>query len=213
MGGKGMENELKALFGAWIQAIGTVMAAVGSTPSLKEDIQKSLNLWGNALQGTGNALIADSEEGFSLGKLGNDVQAIGNTTVVAGILLNVKEESKQKLEIDGNMLQAVGGGIALPDDLVDEPSTIRTLNIAGNVLQIIGNSLQVKGGIIELNSNIDKKEGFKGFKEDNEPDKITYSQSLAKNGSWIQAVGSVISAIAQTKENIENDNEEYNNGK
>jgi hypothetical protein len=147
MGGIGMENELKELFGAWIQAIGTVMAAVGSTPSLDSDIQESLNLWGNALQGTGNALIADAEEGFSLGKLGNEVQAIGNTIVIAGILLHVKEETKQKLDINGNFLQAVGGGIALPDDLLDDPSTIRTLNIAGNVLQIIGNSMQAYGGI------------------------------------------------------------------
>jgi hypothetical protein len=44
MGGNSMENQLKALFGAWIQAVGTVIAAVGSTPSLDSDIQDSLNL-------------------------------------------------------------------------------------------------------------------------------------------------------------------------
>jgi hypothetical protein len=199
-----MENQLKALFGAWIQAIGTVTAAIGSTPSLNEDIQDSLNLWGNALQGTGNALIADSEEGFSLEKLGNEVQAIGNTTVIAGLLLNVSEENKLKLDINGNLLQAVGGGIALPDDLVDEPSTIRTLNIAGNVLQIIGNSLQARGGIIELKDNRKKQDKYKGYKERNESQEISYSESINISGSWIQAVGSVISAIAQTMENIEN---------
>jgi hypothetical protein len=199
-----MENQLKALLGAWIQAIGTVTSAVGSTPSLNEDIQDSLNLWGNALQGTGNALIADSEEGFSLEKLGNEVQAIGNTTVIAGLLLNVSEEKKLKLDINGNLLQAVGGGIALPDDLVDEPSTIRTLNIAGNVLQIIGNSLQARGGIIELKSNRDNQVKYKSYRESNESQEISYSDSFAINGSWIQAVGSVISAIAQTMESKEN---------
>jgi hypothetical protein len=203
MGGFSMENQLKELFGAWIQAIGTVTAAVGSSPSLKEDFQKSLNLWGNALQGTGNALIADAQEGFSLGKLGDEVEAIGNIIVIAGLLLNYNEEIKQKLEINGNMLQAVGGGISLADDLVDEPSTIRTLNIAGNVLQIIGNTLQVKGGIEELKSIAEKEGRFKGYKESNEYKEITHSQSLAINGSWIQAVGSVISAIAQTKESVE----------
>jgi hypothetical protein len=203
MGGFSMENQLKELFGAWIQAIGTVIAAVGSSPSLKEDLQKSLNLWGNALQGTGNALIADAQEGFSIGKLGDEVEAIGNTIVIAGLLLNYNEEIKKKLEINGNMLQAVGGGISLAEDLVDEPSTIRTLNIAGNVLQIIGNALQVKGGIEELKSNAEKEERFKGYKENNEYKEITHSQSLVINGSWIQAVGSVISAIAQTKESIE----------
>jgi hypothetical protein len=72
--------------------------------------QESLNLWGNVLQGTGNALIADAQEGFSLEQLGNVVQAIGNTTVVAGILLNISEENKLKLDINGNLLQAIVEG-------------------------------------------------------------------------------------------------------
>ncbi|MFS0777328.1 hypothetical protein ABC255_15170 [Neobacillus sp. 3P2-tot-E-2] len=204
-----MENQLKELFGAWIQAVGTVTAAVGSTPSLNEDTQESLNLWGNVLQGTGNALIADAQEGFTLGKLGNEAQAIGNSTVVAGILLNISEENKLKLDINGNLLQAVGGGIALPEDLLDDPSTIRTLNIVGNVLQITGNSMQALGGAEELKSLREKNaDRFKGYRESNESNQLTSSQSLGINGSWIQAVGSVISAIAQTKENIEMNTEE-----
>lgn len=204
MGGFSMENQLKELFGAWIQAIGTVTAAVGSTPSLNDHTQQSLNLWGNVLQGAGNALIADAQEGFTLEKLGNEVQAIGNTTVVAGILLNISKENKLKLDINGNLLQAVGGGVALPEDLLDEPSTIRTLNIAGNVLQIIGNSLQAFGGAEELSKMRDKNEDrYKGYRESNESKEISSSESLAINGSWIQAVGSVISAISQTKESIE----------
>lgn len=203
MGGFSMENQLKELFGAWIQAIGTVTAAVGSSPSLDEEIKESLNLWGNALQGTGNALIADAQEEFTLEKLGNQVQAIGNTTVIAGLLLNISEEKKLKLDINGNLLQAAGGGIALPEDLIDEPSTIRTLNITGNVLQIIGNSLQAFGGAEELKSIRGNEDRFKGYRESNESKQVSSSQSLAINGSWIQAVGSVISAIAQTKESIE----------
>jgi hypothetical protein len=202
VGCNGMESQLKVLFGAWIQAIGTVMA----TPSLNEDIQESLNLWGNALQGTGNALLADAEVGFSLGKLGNQVQAIGNTTVIGGLLLPVKEEAKQKLDINGNPLQAIGGGIALPEDLMG--STIRTLTIAGNVLQITGNSLQAKGGMEDLKSNTEKEDRYKGYKESNQSETITHSQSLAINGSWIQAVGSVLSAIGQTKESLEVNQEE-----
>lgn len=199
-----MENQLKEVFGAWIQAIGTVTAAVGTSPSLKEDSKKSLNLWGNVLQGTGNALVAEAQEGLTLEKLGNEIQAIGNTTVVAGILLNISEENKLKLDINGNLLQAVGGGVALSEDLLGEPSTIRTLNIAGNTLQIIGNSLQAFGGAEELRSLREKNEDrFKGYRESNESKGISFSEALGINGSWIQAVGSVISAIAQTKENIE----------
>jgi hypothetical protein len=203
MGGFSMENQLKELFGAWIQAIGSVTAAVGSTPSHNEDFQKSLHLWGNALQATGNALIADAEEELSLGRLGDEVEALGNAIVIAGLLLNYNEEIKKKIEINGNMLQAVGGGISLAEDLMDEPSTIRTLHIAGNVLQIIGNILQVKGDIERLNINDESIDKFKGFKENNQYQVITHSQSLEINGGWIQAVGSVLSAVAHTKENIE----------
>jgi hypothetical protein len=45
MGGFSMEKSTKRTFRAWIQAIGTVTAAVGSTPSLNEDTQESMNLW------------------------------------------------------------------------------------------------------------------------------------------------------------------------
>lgn len=197
-----MGNELKELFGAWIQAIGTVIAAVGSTPSKKLSIEfrEHLSLWGNELQAVGNALIADAQESFTLGKLGNEIQAIGNVTVIAGIIIDFQEETKQRLEITGNWLQALGGGTALPEDLVDEPSTIRTLNIAGNVLQIIGNSLQAISGTDELKKQ--EKEKYQGYKQSNEANEKEEGLSLDFYGSWIQAVGSVISAIAQTKESL-----------
>jgi hypothetical protein len=210
MGGFSMEKSTKRTFRGVDSSNWYSYSAVGSTPSLNEDTQESLNLWGNVLQGTGNALIADAQEGLTLEKLGNEVQAIGNTTVVAGILLNISEENKLKLDINGNLLQAIGGGVALPEDLLEEPSTVRTLNITGNVLQIIGNSLQALGGAEELKRIQEKKkekekeDRFKGYRENNEANQGSSSnESLAISGSWIQAVGSVISAIAQTKESVE----------
>lgn len=197
-----MDNQLKELFGAWIQAIGTVIAAVGSTPSkkLSSDFREHLSLWGNELQAVGNALIADAQESFTLEELGNEIQAIGNITVIAGIIIDFHEETKQRLEITGNWLQALGGGTALPDDLVAEPSTIRTLNIAGNVLQIIGNSLQAISGTNDLKKQ--EKEKYQGYQQNNEANEKKEGLSLDFYGSWIQAVGSVISAIAQTKESL-----------
>jgi hypothetical protein len=197
-----MDNQLKALFGAWIQAIGTVIAAVGSTPSekLSSEFREHLSLWGNELQAVGNALIADSEETFTLSKLGNEIQAIGNVTVMAGIIIDLQEETKLRLDITGNWLQAFGGTVALPDDLVDEPSTIRTLNISGNILQIIGNSLQAINGTEELKNK--EKEKYEGYRQSNEANEEEEGYSLDFYGSWIQAVGSVISAIAQTKESL-----------
>jgi hypothetical protein len=197
-----MDNQLKALFGAWIQAIGTVIAAVGSTPSekLSSEFREHLSLWGNELQAVGNALIADSEETFTLSKLGNEIQAIGNVTVMAGIIIDLQEETKLRLDITGNWLQAFGGTVALPDDLVEEPSTIRTLNISGNILQIIGNSLQAINGTEELKNK--EKEKYEGYRQSNEANEEEEGYSLDFYGSWIQAVGSVISAIAQTKESL-----------
>ncbi|GAM14289.1 DUF6944 family repetitive protein [Mesobacillus selenatarsenatis] len=67
-----MENERKELFGAWIQASGTTLAAIGSTPlkNFTEGQLTSFNLWGNELQALGNALIADSELYFTMEKIG-----------------------------------------------------------------------------------------------------------------------------------------------
>lgn len=189
LGGEFIDNQFKQLVGSWIQAIGTVTSAIGSTPALgfAHDFQKTLDLWGNVMQGTGNALVAEGIESFSLGKLGNQIQAIGNSTVVAGILLNINDETKQLLIINGNWLQALGGSTALAENLEASVSFERSLSISGNALQVVGNSLQAIGGINELNS-YEKK-------DENSDD----AKSIIIIGSWIQAVGSVISAIEQTK--------------
>lgn len=180
-----MDPQLKALFGSWIQAIGTVISAIGSTPleNISEDFSSNLNLYGNILQGTGNALVADTEEKGSLGKLGNEVQAIGNTTIVAGMLIDFSEETKQVLNIKGNLLQALGGGVALGDGLDTGKSPEEVYNIIGNLLQVIGNSMQAMAGIYELGDSDNDDNG----------------ELLDVYGSWIQAVGAVITALAQSK--------------
>lgn len=44
-----MDNELKATFGSWVQAIGTTLSAIGATPSknISDTLLGDLNLWGN----------------------------------------------------------------------------------------------------------------------------------------------------------------------
>ncbi|MFE8698362.1 DUF6944 family repetitive protein [Cytobacillus sp. FJAT-53684] len=222
-----MNNQEKQLFGSWIQAVGTVMNAVGSTPSdkINEEQQDDLNLWGNVLQAVGNALIADGTEMISLNKLGNEVQAIGNTTVVGGILLDFQEKTKKSLIIKGNLLQAVGGGMAIADTLEEEPSLEKALNVIGDLLQVIGNSLQVIAGINELQRDTEKDDGEDKQESDNESkqesmEQINYFRKnssekkqedkegdpLDITGSWIQAVGSVISAIVQTRSSQDESN-------
>ncbi|TMU84450.1 hypothetical protein FGG79_16305 [Bacillus sp. BHET2] len=177
-----MGNKQKATFGAWVAAIGTVLAAIGSTPikRIPKDTLNAFSLIGNEMQGTGNALEADAIDEFTLTKAGNQIQAIGNTTVIAGIVIDFNEILKQELNIKGNLLQALGGSAALYDSFNEEHTVEELFSIYGNLLQIIGNSLQAISGILEING----KESGK----------------LNVVGSWIQAIGSIISALVQTEE-------------
>ena len=183
VGGQAMDidDELKAIFGSWVQATGTVISAIGISSffTISEEILNSLNLIGNVLQATGNAIIADTIEEFSLDKIGNQIQAVGNSTVVTGILIDFDARTKIKLDIDGNLLQALGGGTSLAEALASVPSEAVLYSIYGNSLQSIGNSMQAYAGARGLRN------------EDGEIFNVI--------GSWIQATGSVISAIGQTK--------------
>ncbi|UYZ24485.1 hypothetical protein FOF60_21095 [Mesobacillus jeotgali] len=172
-----MENEKKELFGAWVQATGTTLSAIGSTPLkvFTENELTSYNLWGNELQALGNALIADSEPYFTMEKIGNMIQSAGNLTVIAGILL---PGMQQELDIKGNLMQALGGSAVLKDTLTEEQSVESLYHLYGNLLQIIGNSLQAISGIIEL-------QGGEG-------------ENINTAGSWIQATGSIIEAVGST---------------
>ncbi|MDM5316259.1 hypothetical protein QUF49_09660 [Fictibacillus sp. b24] len=179
-----MDNQLKQQVGTVIQAIGTVISAIANTPIsfLSDSFQEDLDLIGNTLQAVGSGLVADGLQPCSLSRIGNEVQAIGNTTVIAGMLLPLEDKTSQILNIKGNLLQAVGAGIELGDELDEEPSTGEALSVISNLLQAAGNSLQALGGKYEL---------------DNPNGDDAYSQSLTVAGSWIQAVGAVISALPQ----------------
>jgi hypothetical protein len=189
-----MQNQNKELYGSWLQAIGTVISAIGGTPSkrISSDIQNSLDLWGNVLQATGNALIADAQQEASLEKIGNEIQSIGNSLVIAGIVIDFKEETQKRLIITGNWFQALGGATALGDELQEEISKLYQIyNIIGNLLQSIGNSLQAIGGTYEL------KENNPILVHDESSEN---GQTLQISGGWIQAIGSVLSLLGQIKE-------------
>ena len=145
-----MSNEFKETFGSWLQAIGTVLSAIANTPALISDYDSANNLdvVGNTLQGTGNALIADGEEAFTLDQIGSAVQAIGNSTVITGLIGTFSENTNDLLIINGNFIQALGGGVSAAD--ITENSPAEGINIVGNLMQLLGNSLQALSGIIEL---------------------------------------------------------------
>jgi hypothetical protein len=185
-----MDNQEQQFFGSVIQAIGTVVSAIANTPNqiLSEETWDDIDVIGNVLQATGNALVANGQQVFTMSRIGNEVQAIGNTTVIAGMVICFDDTTKQTLVIKGNLLQAVGAGIEAGDELDEEnePSSNsnQSINIIANLLQAAGNSLQAFGGIYDLqNPNGDKD----------------YSESLTFAGSWIQAIGAVLSALESSK--------------
>ena len=215
-----MSNQFKETVGSWVQAIGTVLSAIANTPTLvpEEDSATNLDVVGNVLQGTGNALIADGEESLTLDKIGSSVQAIGNSTVIIGLIGDFSEETKQKLVIDGNFIQALGGGVSAAD--ITENSPVEELNIVGNLLQTIGNSLQAIAGIIDLKSGDQELSAGQGYGNQGNGSlggqgygSLDYgdegngnkgngegqldSQSIQVLGSWIQAIGAILTLIAQ----------------
>ncbi|HDR8220278.1 TPA: hypothetical protein QC102_004784 [Bacillus cereus] len=211
-----MENQLKEIFGALIAAIGTITSAIGSTPFyfISSNVREDLNIYGNTLQAVGNALEADGQEGISLEKIGNEIQSTGNVTVISGLVIDFKDETKIKLVIAGNWTQALGGLTALADEFEDASDKDESFNIIGNLLQATGNSLQAIGGIYELKSirkeRLDSKDELVNDTEGNldnqvnsELDKKKEGQSIDTIGSWIQAVGSVFSLIGQIREESE----------
>lgn len=205
-------NQFLETVGSWVQAIGTVLSAIANTPTLvpEEDSATNLDVVGNVLQGTGNALIADGEEGLTLNKIGSSVQAIGNSTVITGLIGDFPEETKEKLVIDGNFLQALGGGVSAAD--ITENSPAEGINIVGNLLQTIGNSLQAFAGIIDLKSGDEELSAGQGYGNQgngNQGDGESQldSQTIQVLGSWIQAIGAILTLIAQLIQNEEGESE------
>ncbi|KAB7665192.1 DUF6944 family repetitive protein [Bacillus sp. B1-b2] len=183
-----MNNHTKEILGSVLSAIGTIEAAIGSTPipRINEHLSMDLRLTGNVLQATGSALSADGQGTFSLEMFGDEIQAVGNSSVITGLLINNKSINSQKIIIDGNWLQALGSFVGLADESFDSTASGRIENVIGGFLQGIGNSMQAVGGVDQL-------------KNGSQPT----LHSVGVIGSWIQATGSVISLIGQIKEEKE----------
>lgn len=181
-----MGSHFKEVFGSVLSTIGTIESAIGSTPfkNMSEKVSFNLRLQGNVLQATGNGLSADGQGNvFSLENIGDEVQAIGNSTVIIGLLIKFKNQIDQKLIISGNWLQALGSFVGLTDEFEDSTPSGRSYNIIGGFLQGIGNSMQALSGVYQLENENDMD-----------------AQFLGVLGSWIQAVGSVFSLLGQIKE-------------
>ncbi|MFB7139173.1 hypothetical protein ACFCYN_05955 [Gottfriedia sp. NPDC056225] len=199
-----MGGESKAIVGSVIVSIGTITAAIGSTPSkyLKSSVRDDLTLIGNVLQATGNGIDAEAD-GTILRAVGKEITASGNVTVFAGVIFDIRKEASYKLFIAGNLLQALGLGVNVGEAVELAPFPGQSENIVGGLTQIIGNTMQAIGwsealDSIKKNENKQKKFGY--FYDDQLESSNDQSELLVATGSWIQAVGSVISVIGAIKE-------------
>lgn len=165
------KTNLTAAAGNWIVVVGTIISAIGSTPTtiFSQQTLQDFNLIGNILEAGGSAIVAQTEEDL-LNTVGNQLQAIGNLGAVASIL-NENEQISQLLETQGNALQVLGVGITIQ---TEGPLTLlQTIANTGNIIQLIGN-------VIELFADPNTKEG----------------QQMNALGAWIQVVGTIITTLA-----------------
>lgn len=184
-----MNNQVKEILGSTLSAIGTIEAAIANTPQFRLNEAQTFfhHLVGNVLQALGSALSADGQGSISFERLGDQLQAAGNTTVVTGIFLYAKKDkdAEQRLSITGTWMQALGSFIGVIDEFFDNTVDGRFENISGGLLQGIGNSMQALGGIEELQKN------------------TSVPVPITTWGSWTQATGSVLSLIGQIQEERE----------
>lgn len=219
-----MWKEFVTVSGAWIQAVGTVIAAFATIEELTKEqyAKEKYEIAGNALQAIGNALQVIVQPGKSLEKMGGELQALGNTSVIIGVTLDIYEKDtiNEVLEIVGNSLQSIGAGLAAIEELQDVVVSSQ-IEAIGNTLQSIGNGLQALQGIYNIEDEQEeaqKEEGAKGTKEEelkeekqelmkensningmnNKDKKEGKDETIGDAGSWIQAAGSVITAIGTT---------------
>ncbi|CDN35740.1 DUF6944 family repetitive protein [Bacillus thuringiensis] len=203
--------------GAWFQVGGNLTAAIGTTRGFigEEKVESELVIVGSSLQALGYILqiIAsnydDGEEKREnqsklLDQIGIELLALGNISNVIGIYFNINEQLKENdyLIITGNSLQSIGAFLGVEAALVDI-NVLQKIIILGNFMQSLGAGLQAYQGV--LNVLKDEKEN-KDSIFDKKDERI-----IALIGIWIQAIGTLISAIGITA--IEEENRLENNEK
>ncbi|EJS54981.1 hypothetical protein ICG_03243 [Bacillus cereus BAG1X1-3] len=200
------------LTGAWFQVGGNLIAAIGTTRGFagEEKIESDLVIVGSSLQALGYILQiiatndAKDEDGCekqevtidnknkALAKTGIELLALGNISNVIGTYFNLKEQMKENdfLIITGNSLQSIGAFLGV-EVALNEINGIQWIIVLGNSMQSLGAGLQAYQGI----QNVLKEE--KG-NEDSNIDKED-QRIIGLIGIWIQAIGTVISAIGLTE--------------
>ncbi|WP_368908052.1 DUF6944 family repetitive protein [Bacillus wiedmannii] len=197
--------------GAWFQVGGNLTAAIGTTRGFigEEKVESKIVIVGSSLQALGYILqiIASNDTGDEverenqnmclenksemLDKMGIELLALGNISNVIGTYFNINEQLKENdyLIIVGNSLQSIGAFLGVEAALL-QMKAIQRMIILGNSLQSLGAGLQAYQGIINVSKNeIEHEDSM----VDKKKEKI-----IALIGIWIQAIGTIISAIGLT---------------
>jgi hypothetical protein len=197
--------------GAWFQVGGNLTAAIGTTRGFigEEKVESDLVIVGSSLQALGYILqiIASNDTGDEaerenqnmclenksemLDKMGIELLALGNISNVIGTYFNINKQLKENdyLIIVGNSLQSIGAFLGVEAALL-QMKAIQRIIILGNSLQSLGAGFQAYQGIINVSKNEIENEGSMVDKKN---EKI-----IALIGIWIQAIGTIISAIGLT---------------
>lgn len=160
-----------AIIGNWIVAIGTVVSAIGGTPStiFTQQTRNDFRLIGPTLEAVGIALVAETEDTL-LYTVGDQIQAIGNLNVIAGVLSR-NEQLEPLLEKQGDSAQLVGLGLVIK---TEGPLTLlQTLYNTGLIIQLIGTAIEVyaiRGTVV--------------------------AEDIKAIGAWIKASGAILTALA-----------------
>ncbi|MED0963269.1 DUF6944 family repetitive protein [Bacillus paramycoides] len=200
------------LTGAWFQVGGNLTAAIGTTRGFigEEKIESDLVIVGSSLQALGYILqivayINTKDEGKrgnqdermdnkskELGETGIELLALGNISNVIGTYFNVNEQTQENdyLIITGNSLQSIGAFLGV-EAALREVNAIQRVIVLGNSMQSLGAGLQAYQGIYNISKEEKDNEDFDKDKEN--------QRIIGLIGIWIQAIGTVISAIGLTE--------------
>lgn len=135
----------------------------------------------------------------SVEKTGIKLLALGNVSNVIGTFFNWQRQMEENdyLIITGNSLQSIGAFLGA-EAALNEITEIPWLIVIENSLQTLGAGLQAYQGIrnISKEEKINKENTTAKEKEEKENED---KRLIGLTGIWIQAIGTVISAIGLTE--------------
>lgn len=179
-----MDDEQKLLVGAWLDAIGTIIAAVAEVRELSgiEENNNQLISIGEALQAVGTLLIGTVTTDDPLNFAGNWINGAGAAASSIGAYLQDLDpengEENVRLETIGDAFQSMGAAISsLADHLAGEQDYA-----LASAIESLGAGLEAIGGVYELRG------------------KETEGQPIATIGAIIQAIGSNMNAILVSRD-------------